>query len=82
MRQRPFLRSPRPCLKVSNVWIFSFSRGVGDNEELPLFLAVAMRVAEALLAEDEPAPQNGPGLVRARGLVRPRSARRSGLSAA
>jgi hypothetical protein len=32
-------------------------------------------VAEALLAEDEPAPQNGPGLVRARGLVRPRLAR-------
>jgi hypothetical protein len=35
-------------------------------------LAVAIeRVAEALLVEDEPAPTNGPGIVRAHGLVRP-----------
>jgi hypothetical protein len=35
-------------------------------------LAVAIeRVAEALLAEDEPVPQNGPGIVRAHGVMRP-----------
>ena len=35
-------------------------------------LAAAIeRVAEALLAEDEPVPQNGPGIVRAHGVMRP-----------
>jgi hypothetical protein len=35
-------------------------------------LALAIeRVAEALMAEDEPVPQNGPGLVRAHGVMRP-----------
>jgi hypothetical protein len=35
-------------------------------------LAIAIeRVAEALLAEDEPVPQNGPGIVRAHGVMRP-----------
>ena len=35
-------------------------------------LAVAIeRVAEALLVEDEPVPQNGPGIVRAHGVMRP-----------
>ncbi len=29
------------------------------------------RVAETLVAEDEPVPQNGPGIVRAHGLVQP-----------
>ena len=29
------------------------------------------RVAEALLVEDEPVPQNGPGIVRAHGVMRP-----------
>ena len=35
-------------------------------------LAAAIeRVAEALLAEDEPVPQNGPGILRAHGVMRP-----------
>jgi hypothetical protein len=35
-------------------------------------LAVAIeRVAVALLFEDEPVPQNGPGIVRAHGVMRP-----------
>ena len=35
-------------------------------------LGVAIeRVAEALLVEDEPVPQNGPGIVRAHGVMRP-----------
>jgi hypothetical protein len=35
-------------------------------------LAVAIeRVAEALLVEDEPVPQNGPGIVRAHRVMRP-----------
>ena len=38
----------------------------------PTRLALAIeRVAEGLLAEDEPVPQNGPGLVRAHGVMRP-----------
>jgi hypothetical protein len=35
-------------------------------------LAVAIEpVAVALLSDDDPVPQNGPGIVRAHGLVRP-----------
>ena len=35
-------------------------------------LGVAIeRVAEALLVKEEPVPQNGSGIVRANGLVRP-----------
>jgi hypothetical protein len=37
-----------------------------------LRLGVAIeRVAEGSLAEDEPVPQNGPGIVRAHGVMRP-----------
>jgi hypothetical protein len=44
---------------------------VTSTEAASRLAVVIERVAEALLVEDEPVPQNGPGIVRAHGVMRP-----------